>query len=127
MKNEKEFQVLFGKWVDKTKPCAYELKFERTKRFNLKQWVAKEPQQARSLATAKHKGFCYKIRDVGNFIKPFDCAVHTDGKLVIAFSLEKKFVIVDIDLAISLYKKQISVSFSELSCLGADVYSFGVL
>ena len=128
MKNEAEFQTLFGKWIEKRKNVAHEAKFERTKRFNLKQWVAKEPQQARSLAEVKHKGFYYKIPDVGNSIKPFDCfTIFGDAYLVIAFSLEKKFVMVDIDLAISLYKKQISVSFPELQNLGADVYSFGVL
>lgn len=98
---EKDFQSLFAKWLKYNwqKSSAFELKFCKDTRFNLKRV---EFHQLRNLKIAKDGLFYYKIPDTNLAQNPFDCfSLHkSDAYIVIMWykpRQEKIFYMIDVD------------------------------
>ncbi len=120
-KLEAKFQVRFKHYLEKNPPttsAAYELKYERTARFNFHQWVEKSGHQLRSLLNAKHKYLYHKISDSGIGQKPMDMFVlaGADAWLVIYFELQQQSIFVNTEFTLELLQSgKKSATFDELA------------
>lgn len=111
MKNEKEFQREFGKWLKHnwTASSAFELKVVRTPNFYISHI---KPHQITGLKVAKDSLLYWKIADSDSVSKPFDCFTLCRVKAYIVLiwlkRANKTFYIIPIDKIIKLKYNNIS-------------------
>lgn len=97
---EAKFQEKFNRWLRYRyeDTSAFELKVAKNGKLYLKD--IKE-HQIQALYSVKNGKLIYKIPDVGNFKKPFDCFIFSrnpNAFLVIFFEKSKQFFLIDINI-----------------------------
>lgn len=106
---ESIFQTKFNRWIKYrfNKTAVFELKVEKTSTFNLSKI---RDHQISSLLAAKHGKLVYKIPDIGNSRKPFDCFVFNqvqDSFVVIYYEIDGVFFLFDIDVIVGMLNNNI--------------------
>lgn len=121
MKNEKELQSKFTKWLQSNGwTFAYELKVSKTNTLPFSKF---QPQQLPSLYKAKHGILPIKYTDASLGMKNFDgvCLSHVEAYVGIAFDINinnHEIYLLDIDSVMKLKEKQKSITKKDCETLG---------
>lgn len=124
---EKDFQIKFKHYLEANHPsesALYELKLEKSNKFNIRRWTQRQPHQLRSLLLASTPGeiLYHKISDASYEQKPADCFVFTnaDSYLVVYFEKEHLAVMCKPEIIKNLLTEGItSATFLEFLDRGA--------
>lgn len=119
---ETDFATKFATWFNENRnkfsdKVVFEYKCTNGNTYNLKNWLAKQPHQMRSLTHAQNDvGVYHKISDQSSGQKPVDAffIANADSFLVIYFSIQKRFFVLPYDY-LTTKIQQTSVSYKELS------------
>lgn len=112
-KREAAFTTRFSHWVRENikESSAFELKYVKGGTFNVKQWVQKQPNQARGLLSANtDKGCWHKISDMSAGAKPFDAIyfINSPAYLVIYWEKYNDFTMTAIQNLLPYFDKSIT-------------------
>lgn len=101
---EAQFQTMFNRWLKYrfNGNAAFELKVAKGGKLYMSNI---KDHQIQSLLAVKNGKLIYKIPDIGNSRKPFDCFIfnkNPNAFLVVYYTENKKFYLIDINILVSL-------------------------